>query len=262
MTVRVGIVDYLNSRPLAWGFLSGTAPAGFEARFEPPARVSDLLAAGELDVGLVPSIELQRIPDLSVLPGLCVASAREVRSVLMVAERPIAKIRRLALDVNSRTSAALVRILCVERWGIEPELVPAEPELEGMLRESDAALVIGDPALRVDPHRWLTFDLAREWYDLTGLPFVFAVWAVRPGVDRADLQEVFEASLAAGLAAIDEIAADAAGKLDLPTEALRRYLGHNLHFRLAGAEMAGLTEFFRRARRHRLIGEPKPLAFR
>ncbi len=262
MTVRVGIVDYLNSRPLAWGFLRGTAPAGFEARFEPPARVSDLLAAGELDVGLVPSIELQRIPDLSVLPGLCVASAREVRSVLMVAERPIAKIRRLALDVNSRTSAALVRILCAERWGIEPELVPAEPQIERMLGQSDAALVIGDPALSVDPHRWLTFDLAREWYDLTGLPFVFAVWAVRPGVDHPGLAAAFETSLAAGLAAIDEIAAEAAAKLGLPAAALKRYLEHNLHFRLGAPELAGLTEFFRRARRHRLIGEPRPLAFR
>jgi chorismate dehydratase len=265
--LRLGIVDYLNSKPLAYAFLPGVEGADelrerYDARFEPPARVAELLAAGELDVGLIPSIELERIPNLEVVPGLCVASEREVRSVLLVSSVPIARVRRLALDVNSRTSVALVRILCAERWGIEPKLSPAKPEIERMLETNDAALVIGDPALRIDPRRHLVFDLAREWFDLTGLPFVFAVWAARRGLDAPTLVADLTASLEQGLGNLDQLVTQAARDLGLDPLAVKDYLTRNLSFRLGPREREGLEEFHRRAHARGLVSDLQPLRLR
>jgi len=259
MALRVGIVDYLNSRPLAWGFLTGRMPAQLEASYHPPARVADLLASGELDVGLVPSIELQRIPGLRVLPGIGVCASHEVRSVLLVARCEPGEIRRLALDRNSRTSAALVQILLADVWSARPEVVSAAPDVEAMLAGADAALLIGDPALRVDRGSYRVLDLAAGWRGLTGHPFVFAVWAVREGVEAVGLGELFHRSLALGMAEIDRIVAAAAAELALPAAEIREYLTANLGFRLGNDELAGLDEYFRRAEAHGLIDGAAPI---
>ena len=160
LPLRVGIVNYLNSRPLAWSFLRERADEGLAPCFLPPAQVADRLSTGTLDVGLVPSIEIQRIPGLRVLPGLCVAATREVRSVLLLSRCAPTQIGRLALDENSRTSAALVRILLSDRFGVQPECLAAPPDLKAMMRVADAALLLGDPALRVDPTGYRVLDLA------------------------------------------------------------------------------------------------------
>lgn len=251
--LRVGIVNYLNSRPLAWSFLQGTVGEGVEAVFLSPARVADALAAGELDVGLIPSIEVRRIPGLSVLPGLCVAATREVRSVLLLSRCPAAKIRRLALDENSRTSAALVRILLRGNHGVEPECIAAEPDLNAMMAVADAALVIGDPALRVERSGFVVHDLAAEWRRLTGRPFVFAVWAVRDGVDLGSRSQIFHRSLEEGVAAMEQMIAGAAAELNLQVDSVREYLTECLTFEMGVAEQAGLDEFYRRARADGLI---------
>lgn len=254
--LRVGIVDFLNSRPLAWGFLQGHHADRFAASYHPPAAVARRLAAGSLDVGLIPSIEVPRIGGLEVVPGLCVAATHEVRSVLLVARRPLAEVRRVALDANSRTSAALTRILAAERWGIAPDYVEAAPDVETMLAGADAALVIGDPALQVDRERWTVVDLAAEWQALTGLPFVFAVWAARSETAALpDLAEVFADSLRFGLAHLDAIVAEASAELSLPPDLVRTYLTENLRYTLGDRERAGLDEFWRRARAHGLIAE-------
>ncbi len=260
--IRVGIVDYLNSWPLAWSFLRGEAPERFAASYHPPAIVARMLAAGELDVGLIPSIELQRIEGLEVLPGLCVAAEREVRSVLMVSNRPPGEIRRLALDLNSRTSAALVQILLAERYGVEPECIEASPDIDQMLSDADAALIIGDPALHVERGRYLVFDLAREWRELTGYPFVFAVWAVRAEVADEELRPVFGASLAAGLEAIDVMAARATEELGLELPVVVEYLTRNLSYTLGEDETRGLEEYFRRAAERGLVERAGSIRFR
>ncbi|MEZ5331236.1 MAG: menaquinone biosynthesis protein [Thermoanaerobaculia bacterium] len=262
MGLRVGIVDYLNSRPLAWGFLTGRMPAELEASYHPPARVADLLAAGEIDVGLVPSIEVQRIPGLEVLPGMGVCASHEVRSVLLVSRCEPGEIRRLALDRNSRTSAALVRILLADVWGVDPAVVTVPADLESMLADADAALIIGDPALRVDRSAYRVLDLAAGWRGLTGHPFVFAVWAVRAGVETAELGELFHRSLALGLAEIDRIVTEAAAELDLPRGEMREYLTSNLGYRLGEDELQGLLEYYRRAASHGLLEEVRPLRLR
>ena len=258
--VRVGIVDFLNSRPLAWGFLEGLHSDLFAPSYHPPAIVADRLAAGELDVGLIPAIEVPRIGDLQVLPDLCVASTHEVRSVILVLGRPIEEVQRVALDVSSRSSAALVRILLSDRYGIEPEYVPARPDLDAMLAEADAALVIGDPALAVDLDRHAHLDLAAEWRALTGKPCVFAVWAVRAGVDLEDLGRYFEESLEHGLASLPNIVEQASSELGLAPAAVERYLTRNLSYRLRDEELESLAEYYRRAFAHGLIPRADPLS--
>jgi len=259
--LRVGIVNFLNSKPLAWGFLKGHHADLFAPSYHPPAMVARLLAQGNLDVGLIPSIEVQRIPNLRVLPDMCIAARHEVRSVLLVSRGPVEEIRRVALDQNSRTSATLVRILLKERYGLDPEYLHDRPDPERMLAEADAALIIGDPALRVDRERYRIIDLAAEWHELTERPFVFAVWAVRPEVDIPDLPFYFKSSLRYGLSSLDTVVREAAAELNLDSSEVRSYLTENLSFVLRQEEIEGLEEFYRRAHVHGLILEPKPLEF-
>jgi predicted solute-binding protein len=256
--LRVGVVDYLNSRPLAWGLLRGPEGRSFEVSLQPPARLADLLASGGLDVGLLPSIELERIPGLVLVGRLGIASTHEVRSVLLVARRPVAEIRRVALDRNSRTSAALTRILFAEKWGVTADYLEMEPDAEAMLAAADAALLIGDPALRIERGRYRVLDLAAEWRGMTGLPFVFAAWAAPREHAGPPLAAALEASLARGEAELDRIVAEAAAELALPPAELREYLTSNLRYRLGERELAGLAEFHRRAREHGLLPAPSP----
>lgn len=257
--LRVGIVSYLNAWPLAWGLLQGHDADRFEAMSFPPARVADMLRNGEIDIGLIPSIEVQRIPGLRVLPDLCVAATHEVRSVLLVLAKPIAEVRRVALDLNSRTSAGLVRVLMADRYGLRPEYVQAPPDPDAMLADADAALVIGDPALRVDRERWQILDLAAEWRALTGHPFVFAVWAVREGVRMPELPFAFRSSLQFGLSSMDDLVRTASTELGLPGDEVRTYLTHYLSYTFREPEIAGLSEYYRRAAAHGLIPAAQPL---
>jgi chorismate dehydratase len=258
--LRVGIVNFLNSRPLAWGFLKGRYDDRCDVAYLPPAQVADQLREGQLDVGLIPAIEVQRIPGLQVVPDLCVAAEHEVKSVLLVLQRPLAEVRRVALDLNSRTSAALVKILLADRYGLRPEYVPAQPELVKMFAHADAALVIGDPALKVDRERYQILDLAAEWRALTGLPAVFAVWAVAPHVKVEDLHPLLKGSLLSGLSAMAELVAAAAAELDLPAADVEHYLTKSLHYFLREEELASLAEYYRRAHAHGLIEAPRELA--
>jgi chorismate dehydratase len=257
--IRVGIVNYVNSRPLSRGLVrSGTGGhwGGFACEYLPPAVIADRLAAGTLDVGLVPSIELARIPGLTVLPGLAIAATHEVRSVLLVSKVAIGEIAAVALDENSRTSAALVRMILKDRYGLEPSFRQAQADIEEMLATADAALIIGDPALTVQRERYVVLDLAGEWLEMTGLPFVFAVWAARDAVAAADIFAPFTESLETGLAELDQIVAETEAETGLPAAILRDYFTRNLRYRMGPAEQAGLAEFLRRAGIHGLIPAP------
>ena len=259
--LRVGIVDFLNSRPLAWGFLKGHHGDLFVPSFHTPAVVARLLEQKNLDIGLIPSIEVQRIPGLQVVPDLCVSATQEVRSVLLIANTPPEEIRRVALDVSSRTSVALLKILLHDRYGLEPEYVDHRPDLDRMLEDADAALLIGDPALQVDRSRYRVLDLAALWRELTGHPFVFAVWAVRGELEFPDLAFYFKSSLRYGLGSIDILAREAAAELGLELEDVRSYLTDNLSYFLRWPEICGLAEFYRRAHEMELIPEPMDLDF-
>lgn len=259
--LRVGIVNYLNSKPLAWGFMKGHHADLFAPSYHPPALVAKLLGQGNLDVGLIPSIEVQRIPRLRVLPDLCVAAKHEVKSVILISRVPLEEVKRVALDENSRTSIALLRIVLRQKYGVSPQYIHERPDPERMLAEADAALLIGDPALHVDRSRYLVTDLAAEWSELTGLPFVFAVWAARPEVDLPDLPFYFKSSLRYGLSSVDTLVREAAAALSLDTADVRSYLTDNLSYFLREDEIAGLEEFYRRAHEHGLILEPRAIEF-
>jgi chorismate dehydratase len=259
--LRVGIVHYVNSRPLSRGLLAAGAGDPLVCDLLPPAAIADRLRSDELDVGLVPSIELARIPGLEVVPGLAIAATHEVRSVLLVSRVPVGEIESVALDENSRTSAALVRILLSERYGLEPEYRPAAADLDAMLAHADAALIIGDPALAVPRERYVVLDLAGEWLELTGLPFVFAVWAARGEVAARVPVDRFLASFETGLAELDAIVDETAAESGLPVAVVRDYFTRNLRYRMGPAEQAGLAEFLRRAAAHGLAPAATPVRF-
>ncbi len=247
-TIRVSLIDFVNAWPLTWGFLRN-AVDGVERITDVPAFCADRLQKGEVDAGLVPSIEAARIPGIRIVRGVGIASFDNVRSVLLASRVPFEKIQSVALDFSSRSSAAMVRILLAELFDTRPEFCAAIPHLPLMLRHHDAALLIGDPALKADLSGYHVLDLAEGWHRLTGKPFVFAVWAVRPHVPP----EPFIWSRDFGRSRIKEIVREASNRTGLERSTIEQYLEGNLHHDLDSRDEAGLKEFYRRAANHGLI---------
>ena len=254
--LRISVVDYVNAWPLTWGFLKG-AVERTEVLTDTPAACAARLARGEADAGLIPSVEAARIPGLRLVRGVGIAARERVRSVVLVSPHPLegegAAVRTVALDTSSRSSAAMVRILFRDLLGVDPEFHEAVPELPEMLRHWDAALLIGDPALKADLKGLHVLDLADGWRRLTGLPFVFAVWAVRPSVPP----EPFLWSRDYGERHFPELVEAAVRRTGLASGLLREYLEGNLHHDLDADDEKGLAEFYRRAHRHGLIPSPE-----
>ena len=251
--LRFSVVDFLNARPLIWGLLEGP-PSGVEVSRDLPSACADKLAAGEADVGLIPSIEYQRIPGLHVVGGLGIAAASEVRSVLLVSNVARDRIGSVTLDPASRTSAVLTRLLLKRRYGIEP--VYCEPGAS-----TDAALVIGDPALKTRLNGKVVLDLAAEWRAFSGHPFVFAFWAIAPGVPEREATEVVRASYEAGQRDFPRLVAREAAQSGLSEAVLDDYLRHSLHFELDAGDLAGLELFYQMAVEENLIPAVRPLEF-
>lgn len=259
--LRVASVHYLNADPLTWGFEHGSVRRFVQLSKHAPSRIPDLLLSGEIDVGLIPSIEYQRIDGLEILPGMGVGSSGRARSVLLVSPRPMESIRSVALDGSSRTSAALLRIVFAHRRISGVEFSEHPPALRNMLVDHDAALIIGDPALTSDSTGLRVWDLGAEWHDITGLPFVFAVWAKRTDTVLPDGAGPFVTSLEEGLAHIDEIAAAMAAPLGLPAASLQEYLRVDLHYDLGERETQAMALFFRQARELGLVPGHRPILF-
>ena len=199
-------VSYLNTSPLVWGMLHGPQRDLFDLDFQVPAGCADEVASGAADIGIIPSFELTR-QDLDIIPGAGIACHGPVRSILLISAKPAAEIRTVAADSSSRTSVALARIILERKYGAAPELFSHHPDLEPMLLAADAALIIGDPALRIEPALlpYHVYDLGAEWVEMTGLPMVFAVWAGRRGVVSRETVEAFLASCRYGRERLDEI---------------------------------------------------------
>lgn len=241
--IRLGAVGFLNARPLAYGLDRDQDVA---LRLDVPSECARLLHAGEIDLGLVPVIELLRgdVP-YDIVPGLAIGCMGAVESVALFTRVPIDRVRRVALDTSSRSSVGLVRVLCRHHFGIAPEFVDAEPTLAGMLEQADAALLIGDPALAA-PWQDLganKIDLGEAWLASTGLPFVFAAWVARPGVVTAALVERLHAARRAGQDAIPAIAAAHAGGDRARTARLERYLRDNIRYDLDDEALRGLERY-------------------
>ena len=244
MPVRVGAVNYLNSKPLVEG-LSQFAP-DIDLALDLPSRLADRMAAGDLDVGLIPAVEFFRARDYTFLPGLGVSTRGPVLSVTLFSRVPWGDIRTVALDEGSRTSAALTQILLRKRHGVTPavESLPIDVPADDI--STDAVLLIGDRAMHAClPGFDYAYDLGAEWADWTGLPMVFAVWAVRPGVELSpETFAGFRAARDYGLKTAGRIAAREAPKLGLGAGFCRRYLSDIIHYGLGPRELAGLNHYY------------------
>jgi chorismate dehydratase len=284
--LRISVVQYLNTAPLVRGFTHGPLQGKYDLSFTVPSQCAEELRTGAADVAIIPAIEYQRIPNLVVLPDLSIASKERVRSLLIVSKSPIREAGSIALDHSSRSTQALTKILCDSRWLIAPEFFEAAPDLASMLANADAALLIGDPALRlaigaeqhVTPGRdgalvctggqvglpqfakLYLYDAVHEWWQLTERPAVLALWAARPEIATPEVAADFTASLAYGLAHLPEICAEAARELQLPEEELSLYLRTNIDYSLDAENLKGLTEYFAQAARLGLIPKLNALA--
>jgi chorismate dehydratase len=241
--VRIGAVTYLNTRPLIHD-LERLLPEA-ELVLDLPSRLADRLSQGTLDVGLIPVIEYFRAGTYSVVPDIAIASRGPVLSVTLFSRVPWAGIRRVALDEGSRTSAALCQVLLRVRHNVAPEVVALPIDRAAEDADADAVLLIGDRAMRAClPGFAHAFDLGQEWHDWTGLPFVYAVWAVRPDVDLGRVPEALAEAKQRGCARVGEIAHREAPGLGLDAGFCRRYLSNIIHFDLGPRELAGLHHYY------------------
>lgn len=243
MAVRLGAVGYLNARPLTWAL--DRAPERWSIRYDVPSVCGALLNTGEIDLGLIPSIDFLQAPDYRFVPGVGICSRGPVRSVALYHRVPLDQIRRVALDTSSHTSVALLKVLSRHRFGIDPEFVPHGPQLEVMTRDCDAGLLIGDPALETD-HEALglgKIDLGEAWTTMTGLPFVYAAWTGRAGAVSGEDVGALQAAQAEGAAATGAIAAEYGRGDAAVTSRAAAYLRDNVKYGLGPDEAAGLQMF-------------------
>jgi chorismate dehydratase len=310
--IRLGAVGYLNARPLVFGLGGSTldvsrvppelAEGGrrFDLRFDVPSKCAALLHAHRLDIGMIPSIEYLRDPGLSarraagggywIVPDLAIASRGPVASVALFAKRPMQDVRSIAMDTSSKTSVALVRVLCARHFGIDPALEPSPPNLDSMLSICDAALIIGDNALfqpavggrqsaAAAVHSAVEnlqsvitrnqqvierVDLGEVWTSMTGLPFVWAFWAGRrDALSKGDIS-VLRLARDIGVREPELIAQEYF--VGAPDAAERRrvgarYLRDNIKYHMGPDEQAGLELFLRYAVELGVVDALQPLRF-
>lgn len=243
ISLRIGAVNYLNTKPLIHD-LDRLTP-DVELVLDVPSRLADQLAEGQLDVALIPVIEYFRADGYRIVPGISIASRGPVLSVTLFSRVPWPSIRRVALDEGSRTSAALTQVLLRKCYGVRPELVPLPLNRSAEGADADAVLLIGDRAMRAClPGFAHAYDLGQEWHDWTGLPFVYAVWAVREGAELGLVEEALHEAKRRGQAAVGAIAHREAPLLGLDAGFCRRYLSNIIHFDLGPREQAGLHHYY------------------
>ncbi len=260
---RIAASSYLNTAPLIWSFTHGSQRGAVELFTDTaPARCASMLATGEVEAALVPVIEYQRIPDIVIVPDVCVGSKTAVRSVVLVTRKNnLKKVERVALDESSRTSVALLKILFREFLGFEPEWNTAAPNLQLMMQDADTALIIGDPAMTIPRDQFRVFDLATLWHEFTGCGFVFAMWMARKNAIETIRSINFAAARDEALANLSRIAAGYKTRIDLPEDEIKNYLTRNIVFDVDEQMQNGLTRYFELAHKHGVISELKTPEF-
>ncbi len=257
--VRISASAYSNTAPLIWSFLYGSNRGRVEMVLDnAPARSAELLSHDRVDAALVPVIAYQQIEGVRLVPEICVGAAERVQSVCLITkDKDLSQVNSVSLDVSSRTSAALTRIIFREFLGKEPLWRAAEPNIGVMLAESDCALLIGDPSLNVDETKYRKFDIVELWKGFTGLGFVFAMWMTRRSRVPVDLA----AARDEGLAHIPEIAANYRSNISLSKKQLVDYLTNSIAYSISSEMQAGLQLYFDLARLHGVIRHSRPLQF-
>ena len=291
---RISASSYSNTAPLVWSFLYGQNHGKVEIILDTaPARSAELLVQDRVDAALVPVIAYQQIDDVRLVPGVCVGAKERVRSVCLITRgQDLEQVRSVALDVSSKTSVALTKIIFREFLGFEPSFKSSEPDIDAMLADADCALLIGDPALSIaecgsrnadlsaskcsgfdsnisnsvlgtgKPHddfhsAFRVFDLAETWRKYTGLGFVFAMWMSKK--DRVDID--FAAGRDEGLSHIDEIVSNYESEIPLGPDELKTYLSENISYEPDESMRQGMELYFNLARKTGLLAKNKPLEF-
>lgn len=243
-------VSYLNTSPLVWGLLHTPLGEAVRLEFALPSLCADHVRDGVADIGIVPVIEMQR-QGLDWLPGTGIACRGPVRSILLVSKVPFERIQIVAGDLGSRTSVMLARVILAHRYGATPDVTPMRADLDSMLTAADAALIIGDPALLLDPvalrREYAVLDLGEEWVRYTGLPMVFAVWAGRKERLRPGLAELFAASCRYGMEHLDEVVVAECPLRGIPLDLGRRYLTEHVALELNDRDYEGMRLYLRYA---------------
>jgi chorismate dehydratase len=251
--LRISAISYLNTAPLMWNFEYGTAGRDFDISYTIPSACAAALKAGTADIGIIPAAAYATVPELLILPGVAIAARSAVQSILLISRREITRAQSVALDTSSMTSFALTKVLFAKWFKTDPHFAAMGPDLEKMLQQHDAALLIGDPALQVDKSRFYTYDLAEEWIRLTGKPFVFAFWAIRSaavgGAPNLDLPYIFQSSRDAGLRPenINQIARLWAPRLELSKQQVTSYLTSHIYYFLDPDCLDGMQLFYKYA---------------
>ncbi|HEY6120183.1 MAG TPA: menaquinone biosynthesis protein [Pyrinomonadaceae bacterium] len=260
MKPRLAASSYLNTAPLIWSFVRGSRRQDVRLTEAVPSRCAELLARGEVEAALVPVIEYQRLSEIDLIPNTCIASRQRVRSVVLAAKHDeLQRVRSVALDESSRTSAVLIKIIFREFIGIEPKWVTQAPSLKEMLEDNDAALIIGDPAMTFDREGLTVFDLASLWKKHTGKGFVFAMWMVRRDASESCRLIDFQAVRDEGLNRVEEIVDVYHKQLGLPRAELVTYLSENITFKMDDDLRSGLALYFDLAEKHQQISGLKPI---
>ncbi len=254
--MKVGSVPYMNAKPLVWGL---TSESDMELVYEVPSKLAVMLKDGELAAGMVSSAACFANPDLRIAPGMSVSSNGPVQSVKLLYNGSVEKIRSVALDTSSLTSVLLARVILDEAYGLAPRFVDMPPNAEEMMDVCDAAVLIGDPAMRVPDGVWSELDLGEEWSMLTGLPFVYAVWAVNPDLATPELISALQRSKVYGMARIEEISESESERLDLPYEVCHYYISEIMDYSLTDEHMRGLALFQDKAVSRGFVSERHPL---
>ncbi|MEO6583265.1 MAG: menaquinone biosynthesis protein [Ferruginibacter sp.] len=236
--IRVTAVDYLNTKPLIWGFENGLMQNEIALTLDYPANIAKMLVQNETDVGLLPVVNLQDMTDYHIISDYCIAANSEVASVCLLSQVPLQQIETILLDYQSRTSVALLKILLKKYWRIAPHLQEAEPGYEKYISGNTAALVIGDRALILRNSTANVYDLATAWNEMTGLPFVFAAWVANKKLSHYFIQKFNEAT-GTGLVHIDEIVA----ANPYPYYDLKVYYQRNIDYNFTKDKMEGLQYF-------------------
>ncbi len=258
--VRLGAVGYLNARPLVFGLEESTR---FQLRFDVPSECAALLHAGRIDVGLIPSIEYLR-GNYLIAPDLAITSHGPVRSVALFTRKAMKDVRSIAMDTSSRTSVALVKVLCARAFGIRPSIDPHAPDLASMLADHDAGLIIGDTALFLPEGtdgQVEKIDLGDVWRKMTALPFVYAFWAGPAGALTAADVAVLQRARDEGIQRPEQLAREYfSAALDRQAAGME-YLRDNIKYHLGPEEQAGLELFYRYAAEAGVVGASRPLPF-
>jgi chorismate dehydratase len=261
-STRLGVVQYLNTKPLVHAFESGHLKHTFELVYDVPSECARKLHAGETDVALIPAIEIGRSPEpYRVVRDVGICSVGPVNSVFLVLNKDPKDVTTVALDTSSRSSVALTRILLELRFGASFETSDHPPKIDRMLQVADAAVLIGDLALELDRDRYQVLDLGAEWTAWTGLPFVYACWTGREGAVTCEECELLVKAKSVGIDAIDHLAAEYAQGRPFPKEFYAAYLTDSIRFDLGDAELEGMRRFFSYAEELGLINTAPDISF-